>query len=1072
MKKRATGAILLSGIGILLSLSATNSVGSRAAPVDAAGYLPTPRPTEGCDVCEPNESRATACGPLAPNTDYRYALRCAATIDDDVYYIDTGQSGKIVADLTSIPAATNYNLYLYDKDSNLLAYSVQPGNGPEHLEYDAPQAGRYYARVYPQSGCSDSNLYTLRLAYPTPPPTPIPTPTQTPPTVCNVHIDDFADQNSDNDLGRPSSWGTTPQGCSSFSPVYSGSDVQLAYNLNVPGACTARYTTTLALDATAYDLLTFEVNADTAAEFVYTFVGLTDQAGNSAKVKVGDFAARFYINTWQSVAVPLEVFATRVDISRLSAFFVEFDKTVGPDQGVVSLDSLRLERSRAPIVVDNFDDRSYPNALGGSLSTFTGSVTSTIQATYTTSATFDNSTASYAVVYTVPVGYAVWQTHLSGLDVSDYAHLSFYLKGAAGGEKVNLYLADGDGVRRFVDVETFTPVRTSWGLVKVPLTAFRRQGVNLADLSWIQFAFEYEPMTGTIFLDNLRFEADPLWVDNFCDAESLNNTNKATNNSLNGAAGIFKSDTCSATLTSTLVSSTSLKLDYDVRAGPGCFAGYSSATPLDLTSYRTLGVKVRGERCGEVAAVSVETDQIAPLKIGLHDYLVDGVTDQWQEAKIPLAGMPEIADWTRSRDYAIAFEANRGATKGAVFWDDVRFMTECSTLWVDNFNDEDAFNALYGVSYVISDTPAMTMTTSIVQAYGDAGAGLALNYNVPVGRYAGWTTDLRGVDLSGYDSLIFRVKGTAVSVPPHVYLEEPDHTRVFVALEKYVQLSTDWRTVNIPLDDFTGLDLSRIQSLQFVIEYQTGAVQGSLYFDDVHFGCRNIVFLPTVMTAVAASAFGAVAGPAWPIETSSVAADAASNSIWDFESSAQGWTYQTYTNTRAIVAVGRSTFRAYSGAASLAAVLDLKGGDANRSQGEAFVDVSNTPPSPGQTSLNLACRPVSCWVYVPTCAVGDGGAPNQVQLFAKNANGKSEYGTPVTVARNQWFKVDLRPSTVKPEGGFIDAGFTPTAIDQLGIRFKAPGGSTTQYRGKVYIDACGWQEIIPPASQSQLACVP
>lgn len=1061
MKVKWVSVVFLSSLGVLWSLSTLQSatVGGTAS---SAQYLPTPRPwpTEMCDTCEPNNSLSRACGPLAPGLVYTYTLRCLAapaSVDDDLYYVDVETPGRVSADLTHIFAGADYNLYLYDQNSRLLAYSVKPGNPDEHLTYDVTKSGRYYVRVYPAPvpgplpGCSSTDPYRLRVAYPTPPPTPIPTPTP-PPPCNNLHIDDFGDSNPINDLGGSSGSVLMPAACGgTFSIDYTGSELKLDYDLPAASACTARYTTTLSPNAASYKMLAFEIKSDAEPELLHAMVGMNDRAGHSARVKVGDWVNRVVTGTWQAVDVPLAAFATAIDISQLDTLFVEFSETQGSRRGTVYLDRLRLEQPRAPIAVDNFDDQAPPNALGGTDRTFSGSG-AVITTAYITTGTASASAASFVISYAVPLNeYAVWETALPGLGVSGYDHLSFDIRGASGGEKVNAYLNDGAN-RRFVDLESYTPVGQTWTPVRIPLSAFT--GVTLTRLSSVQIAFEYEPMTGTIYLDDLRFEADSLLADDFCDGDP--------NNSLAADVGTFTSiPSCAAAATSTL-SAGALRLDYDVTAGPGCFSGYYSRALIDLSSYRSLAFQVRGESCGEVAAISANSVSYAPDKVKLSDYLPDGVTPQWQKVTIPLAAYPAVVDWARGDSYAIAFEAGRGASKGTTYWDDVTFNATCSPLWVDNFNDEDNVNALVGTSRVFADPEAvMTMTTSITQALGDTGAGLALTYSVPSNKYAAWETPLPSADVSDYGWLAFSIKRGGGSANPNVYLMDSSNKRRFVNLENYASLTTEWQPILIPLRDFGDIDLTRLQNLQLVMEFEPVAIQGVFYLDNIRFlpssSCSlrspSDTFLPLVAKNYAPSTPGL-------------------NPIWDFETGTDGWTYQTYTNSQAIVSVERASNRWFTGTASLGMVVDLIGGDANRGKGEALVDVSNTPP-PGTTApLNLACKPVSCRVYLPTCGLGNSATPNQVQLFVKDVNGKSEYGSPMRVVTDQWFEVKLRPSPQMPDSGYVDPGFAPAAIDQFGIRFMAPDGSQSRYRGKVYLDACGWQEIDPPLGAAASACIP
>ncbi len=1049
MKDRRISLVLLALAAIMSSLLLAHlSLVSGTGPVTLAEYLPPPQPSEPCDVCEPNNSFSQACGPLAPGERYQFFIRCTANRDDDYYYIDLETTGTVTLDLTSIPPGTDYDIYLYDENETLQCYSNQYGNRDEHATCHLTQPGRYYVRVYPYTEeCNDNDPYALTVTYPTPPssPTPIPTTTPTPP--CNVHIDDFGDTNPDNDLGKPSSLELYPPECGTI--TLTGSELQLYYDLTPDECTTARYTTALSLNAFPYEMLALEIKSSDREELVSTAIGLSDEAGHEMSIKAGDFLNQVLTDTWQGVGLPLVAFSTKVDITRLDTLFIEFADTQGASQGTIYLDSLRLERPHVPLTVDNFDDLADPNALGGGFGTYQDEDPgTTIETAYIADGTYDNSPGSYAISYTLPSGgWALGETYLLGLDVSDYTFLSFYIKGANGGEKVNLYLADGGDPGAYVDVETYVPIATDWTPVRIPLQAF--EGLALTDLTRVKFVFEWEPMTSTIFLDNLRFVADTLLVDNFCDHDE--------NNSLNGETSTFTSAPyCAAAVTPTLSGGT-LRLDYDVTAGPGCYSGYWSKTLTDLNPYRTLTVKVRGERCGEVAAISARTIPVATDKIKISDYLLDGITGQWQEARIPLAASFVVTDWTRGDSYVITFEAHQGASEGTTWWDDVTFETVCAPLWVDNFNDETNFNALGGTWYVLTGTKSeITASTFITQAHGDGGAGLVLSYAVPAGDYAGWETALRNVDLSNYDRLVFNIKGGAGGEEPNIWLRDGDGERGFVNIEDYAPLSTKWQTIVIPLQDFGDVDLTRIQHLQFIIEWETTDVEGTLFLDNIHFlpsaGCsqitQNLVFLP-----IAARDYT-------PLRL---------DPVWDFESGTEGWTHQTHADSQAVVAVEGSSFRSRWGNGSLAMIVDLVGGDGNRGQGGAFVDITNNPPPGASAPLDLECKPLSCWVYVPARGLGDPAEPNwAVQLFVKDTNGRSEYGTPTQVVRNQWFEVTLRPSTLEPYEGQMEPGFNPGAIDQFGV-FMA-GSEGICYRGKVYVDACGWQEIDPAGTAAVGAC--
>jgi hypothetical protein len=991
-------------------------------------YVPTPGPSEPCDTCEPNNSTAQACGPLEPSRAYNFYARCTSPLDDDLYYIDLDIPGTVTMDLTGIPPGRDYSVYLYDENKNLVCYAARAGNQDEHVVCDSLQPGRYYVRVYPWVGCSDIDPYTLSVAYPIVVPTPIP---PTPDPICNKHVDDFGDSSFKNDLGLQTGTEVDPPGCGTLNAVDTGSDLSLTYDLTQPG-CTARYTSGLSLDALAYEVLSVEVKGDSAEGVANAAIGLRDAGAGGKAVRVGDVLDRIITDTWQVVNLPLVAFSGALDLDQLDHFFVEFSET----QGQVGLDRLRLERALAPLIVDNFNDLADPNAIGGGTGVYK-SPSATLEAGYVTSGTFDGSAGSLAISYTLPAGeWALWETYLSGIDVSDYTFLSFYVKGSAGGERINLYLADGSERAGYADVEQYAragAVTADWSLVSIPLSAY--PNLDLTDVDKIKFTFEWETMTGVIYVDNLQFVRDQLLADSFCDNDPIS--------SLNGyASTFFAGAPCTPTVTPILEDG-ALRLGYDVSTGTGCFAGYFSKTALDYNLYRTLTAKVKGKRCAHLGAIGIDTASSSPEKITIRDYLHTDLMDEWQEISIPLLAQIGVTDWPRGSAYVVAFEHDRGAQTGTLFVDDVRFETRLAPLWVDNFDDEDERNALRGSYRTYTGGAAQIVPRFVItESYGDLGAGMMLDYAVPAGQYAVWETELRGVDLSGYERLAFRIKGALGGEKPNIYLADGSAGQGFVNVETYAAVSTSWREASIPLEDFGSVDLTQVNALKFAIEWEGTAVDSALYLDDIH-------FVPPVSPYPDEASATQVFLPIVSRDYRPLTLDPA----WDFETGLEGWTtYRSITTSRAAVDVMTTTFRSRWKSTSLAMILNLVGADEEFDRGVTYVDL----PEP----TDLACKPVSCWVYVPISGLCDADALTYARLCAKDVNDKDESGTLAPVQCGRWYRIELRPSTQTPPEGWMEPGFDPGAIVRLGVQVRTDGQQTV-YRGKVYVDACGWQEIDP-----------
>jgi hypothetical protein len=88
------------------------------------------------------------------------------------------------------------------------------------------------------------------------------------------------------------------------------------------------------------------------------------------------------------------------------------------------------------------------------------------------------------------------------MNVQSCQNLSFRIRGQEGREAVHLYLDDGS-FRWGADISQFAPVTKTWQPVSVPLSEFSRYGVDLTHVSSLQFVFEWKPISGTVYVDDL-----------------------------------------------------------------------------------------------------------------------------------------------------------------------------------------------------------------------------------------------------------------------------------------------------------------------------------------------------------------------------------------------------------------------------------------------------------------------------------------------------------------------------------------------------------------------------------------
>jgi hypothetical protein len=176
---------------------------------------------------------------------------------------------------------------------------------------------------------------------------------------------------------------------------------------------------------------------------------------------------------------------------------------------------------------------------------------------------------------------------------------------------------------------------------------------------------------------------------------------------------------------------------------------------------------------------------------------------------------------------------------------------------------------------------------------------------------------------------------------------------------------------------------------------------------------------------------------------------ASSPGIFGFEQGAEGWSTSGGSTT-----ARQSEDRSKSGRFSLALGMAL--GPAER-QGEAWVDLQQNRPTgvPG-VPANLGGRTVTAWVYAPRGARGDAERPNGFQLFVKDAEWRAAYGAWQNVVEERWVRLSLDVGGARPPSGFVAAGFDPSRVIAVGVKFALGADPTARFEGSVYLDAVDW----------------
>ena len=277
-------------------------------------------------------------------------------------------------------------------------------------------------------------------------------------------------------------------------------------------------------------------------------------------------------------------------------------------------------------------------------------------------------------------------------DLSPYATMTFWIRGAKGGEAFELGVNDTISNKRedaviAGSIHRYLPqgITTEWQPVQVPLEDFF--GADLARIYSLVFNFNEEG-EGTFWIDGLQFHTQPL-VQREADWEEkgellLDNFDHSDINLLGRKANAYKRlpSVCTfSRVTEPRVGGRgrSLRLDFDKKSTGWC--GYYTllnqidGAYFDLTPYKSVSFWVRGAQGKETFEIGMADKSWLTIgdsvKAGtIEKYLPHGVTKEWQEVVIPLADFGKL-DWSQMGSFVVNFYS---PGKGTLFLDGLRLI--------------------------------------------------------------------------------------------------------------------------------------------------------------------------------------------------------------------------------------------------------------------------------------------------------------------------------------------------------------------------------------------------------------
>lgn len=319
-----------------------------------------------------------------------------------------------------------------------------------------------------------------------------------------VLVDDFPDLSEENELGGESGVWETGSGIIDYQ--YLQGELKLDYDVNPDRE--ANYWTKLRntnllsqKDAVLFRVRGAQGSEEIAVEFIDCALGGQEHI---PKIKVSDYLAGGITTDWKEVAVPLAAFADGMDWTCVKQFniLVSYKDWFDSDQGTVFVDDIVLATTPRPIplLVDHFDDCNNWNALTWEWAGYTTGA-ATLDFGPDAVHGYGDKGCGFRITYDVPRNSSAWMiSELKDLDVTDYTHLRFFVKGAAGHEELHVYLTDADASDRYVIVEA----DGDWQEVLIPLSYFGAR-VDLTRLAALKIAFEWRQMSGEVYLDDISF---------------------------------------------------------------------------------------------------------------------------------------------------------------------------------------------------------------------------------------------------------------------------------------------------------------------------------------------------------------------------------------------------------------------------------------------------------------------------------------------------------------------------------------------------------------------------------------
>jgi len=143
------------------------------------------------------------------------------------------------------------------------------------------------------------------------------------------------------------------------------------------------------------------------------------------------------------------------------------------------------------------------------------------------------------------------------------------------------------------------------------------------------------------------------------------------------------------------------------------------------------------------------------------------------------------------------------------------------------------FDTVIPKTLEFKDEKGSALNTARSPGAGGRGDAVAIMYSVNSKGHAGWGIATGGMDVSGYEYLSFYIKGDKGGEKFDISIKDAAGLEKKLNSNSYLDVTTQWQKVKIPLSSFSGIKTASIGSIQLSFEGRHG--KGRIYLDDVSF---------------------------------------------------------------------------------------------------------------------------------------------------------------------------------------------------------------------------------------------